>query len=477
MAVPELRDVITEIRAILQSAPTEGLLTRQLLNDYKDIVGSKLPFRELGYDSVDDLIQKSGEFMQKRTHEGIKIIQKESADSAHINRLVRGQNDSRKKRKPAVAQRPVRSPTASNQQHRFRGSAYTDMCSQMPNRSVKKAVASSTAIPSLMSLQIEPPVRSNRPYGQMSQQSTQNETGTTASPSQFARKNTNQDMRPITKQSNVDNAKFNYNSNRVDPPGPATVQTNGQSGNRILNRINANQNNNQTASMYSVAPQVIAPRAMPMGPVSPNDSCSNGSASTRSKGRLSERLASKKSLIDGTGAISSESDVVDFIAAPVAHQRPEVVNSVSIRGLVPFTASPLNTCVYSTSLSQFQNTKNIPFDELELMIPTEALSKFCDMKGYPSPTYKCFRTQKTHMVQCRVMVNKVIFSTYPTEFETELDARIEAARAAFEEMKKTELAAKFEVCTDTMMELAFKIRDCIPSSRGVFQKKIPDLFQ
>lgn len=340
MAEQELKSVITVIRAILQSAPSDGLLTRQLLNDYKNIEGSALPLKRLGYDTVDELIQKSGEFIQRRTSDGIKIIPKESADSAHINRLVQQQQKTRKKKRPATPQRPIRSPTANNQQ-RWRGSAYTDMYSRMPNRSVKKAVAAPASIPSLMSLRIDPPpVRSNRPYGQMAQQSNQNTNGSnivnqqTVTPSAtstpFARKNTNQDMRPITKQSNiVDNAKFNYNSNKIDPPAPGVgTQTNGQAGNRILSRMGAN---NQISSMYSVAPQVTAPRTMSHGPVSPNDSSSNsyGSGVSRPKGKLSERLVSKKPLADQTIVISSDSDVVDFVAPTTTHNSQEVINTVS----------------------------------------------------------------------------------------------------------------------------------------------------
>lgn len=125
----------------------------------------------------------------------------------------------------------------------------------------------------------------------------------------------------------------------------------------------------------------------------------------------------------------------------------------------------------------FQETKVIQFDELEQMIATEALAKFCEYKRYASPTYKCFRTPKTHKFQCRVAVNNVIYSTYPSEFETELDARLEAADLAFKQMKEAELSVKYEVCTDNFRELALKIRECIPSSHGVFQKKIPELFQ
>lgn len=128
-------------------------------------------------------------------------------------------------------------------------------------------------------------------------------------------------------------------------------------------------------------------------------------------------------------------------------------------------------------LNYFQQTKNFQFDELDRLDSIDALAKICDCKGYTNPTYKCFRTPKTHKFYCQVTVNNVIYSTYPSEFETERDARVEAARSAFQQIKEAELAIKYQICTDTFMELAFKILDCIPSSRGVFQKKIPELFQ
>lgn len=127
----------------------------------------------------------------------------------------------------------------------------------------------------------------------------------------------------------------------------------------------------------------------------------------------------------------------------------------------------------------FQETRIVQFDELEQLKATDALAKFCEYKGYASPAYKCFRTnapQKTQKFQCRVTVNNVIYSTYPSEFETEKDALEKAADLAFNQMKEAELSVKYEVCTDNFPELALKIRECIPSN-GVFQKKIPELFQ
>lgn len=346
MAEQDLKYVIKVIRAILVSAPSDGLLTRQLLNDYQNIEGCSLPFRKLGFDSLDDLIQKCDEFMQKRSYDGIKIVLnlKELKDSAHMHRLVQQQTRSKsRKKKPTMPQRPIHSPTANNQQQRWRGSAYTDMYSRMPNRSVKKAVATPApaTIPSLMSLRIDPPpVRSNRQYGQTTEQQTQNANGSTGNQSMetpavtstpCARKNVNQDMRPITKQSNIiDNGKFSYNSNKIDPPAPPTntvTHCNGQAGNRILNRINANQNNNQQQS--------TAQRAMAIGPVSPNGSVNI----PRTKINLSDRLASKKPLVNQMADVSLDADVVDFVNAQATINLQEVTNVVSIRTYVSYVKS------------------------------------------------------------------------------------------------------------------------------------------
>lgn len=126
----------------------------------------------------------------------------------------------------------------------------------------------------------------------------------------------------------------------------------------------------------------------------------------------------------------------------------------------------------------FQKTQlNVQYKGLGLLAPTEALAKFCNRKGYASPTYKCFFIRKMRKFQCDVTVNKEVYSPYPEQFNTEEEARNGAARMAFQRLKDIEHVSKYEVCTDSSMELAFKIRDCICSPQGVFQKKIPELFQ
>lgn len=89
MAELEQRNVIKVLRALVQSAPSDGLLVQRLLADYKENEGYSMPFRELGFKSPEELILQSGEFVQINTRFGPKIIQKESDDSMHIQRYVR----------------------------------------------------------------------------------------------------------------------------------------------------------------------------------------------------------------------------------------------------------------------------------------------------------------------------------------------------------------------------------------------------
>lgn len=514
MTEPELNEVITVIRCILQSAPSDGLLTRELLNDYKSIQGSPLPFKKFGYNSVDELIQTSGEFIQKRTADGIKFIPKESKESAHNYRMVQQQKSTRKKKKSTflpTPRRPVHSPTANNQQQRWRGSAYTDLYSRTPNRSLKKAVAATgtakttttttdgPSIPSLMSLNIEPPsFRLNRPYGQGTQQNANGGTNnqhanvaptTTSTP--FARKYVNQDMRPITKQSNiVDNGKFNYNSNKIEPPNQSpnsSSMANGHGGNRIQNRITVNNNIQTTSS----TPATMS-RAASHASAATNDSAgiNNAPRTKQNVSTLNNRLA-KYQNTDQMARTNLDADVVDFVNAPNvdnnshSHSHSQsIAKAVSICIRQNIVARLKNKTkqedadLLTMFLDHFQQTKSIQFDELERLISTEALARFCHQKCYAQPAYVCFRIPRTHKFQCRVTVNDVIYSTYPSEFDTESDARVDAARSAFQQIKETALQDKYEVCMDRSMELAFKILHCItPSVSGVFQKKLPQLFQ
>lgn len=102
---------------------------------------------------------------------------------------------------------------------------------------------------------------------------------------------------------------------------------------------------------------------------------------------------------------------------------------------------------------------------------------YCTLKGYDEPKYNWIRFPKTKKVQCSLSINKIMYSTYPMDYDTEEEAQTEASKIAFQSIQQKEMDEKSrKICMDTEGELGFKILECI-SSNGVFEKKIPELFE
>lgn len=108
-----------------------------------------------------------------------------------------------------------------------------------------------------------------------------------------------------------------------------------------------------------------------------------------------------------------------------------------------------------------------------------ALVMYCIAKGYEQPQYKFYRIKKTRRISGRVEVNSCLYTTYPDDFDTEAEAKADAARKALTQLKDTpNTKAQIPICMDTDDELAIKILVCIKDmSNGVFKKNIPQIFQ
>lgn len=63
MAVPDLSELKIILRSILTSAPAY-LTVAQLLNDYTNLEGSPLPYRELGFSTVYELLITMNDIFQ-----------------------------------------------------------------------------------------------------------------------------------------------------------------------------------------------------------------------------------------------------------------------------------------------------------------------------------------------------------------------------------------------------------------------------
>lgn len=141
---PEMNTAVMVLRALLTSSQTkDGIPTKQLLIDYQNFEG-QLPLKKFGFDTIDEFLTASNEFTLQRGRDGARVLARKSIDTAHITKLLAEQKNSRKNKAMPVLEprRPIRTLTNRDENKWRSGSAFSDIYSRLPSRSVKKAVAS-----------------------------------------------------------------------------------------------------------------------------------------------------------------------------------------------------------------------------------------------------------------------------------------------------------------------------------------------
>lgn len=140
----EMNTAVAVLRALLTSSHTkDGIPTKQLLIDYQNVEG-QLPLKKFGFDTIDDFLAASKEFILQRGRDGVRVLPHKNVDSAHITKLLEQQKSSRKQKSTTVLEprRPIRTQSNRDENKWRSGSAFSDIYSRLPSRSVKKAVAS-----------------------------------------------------------------------------------------------------------------------------------------------------------------------------------------------------------------------------------------------------------------------------------------------------------------------------------------------
>lgn len=127
-------EIVKVIRTLLTSAKN-GLLIKQIIDDYKEIEGKEIPFKSLGYNNLEDLLCDTNDFALIETKQGIKVIAKPSKD-AYVNKSA---PNSPSKSKTKGCMIPPQRALRPNPDNQWNGTAYSQAYTQMPNRSVKKA--------------------------------------------------------------------------------------------------------------------------------------------------------------------------------------------------------------------------------------------------------------------------------------------------------------------------------------------------
>lgn len=127
-------EIVKVIRTLLASAKN-GLLINEIDDDFKQMEGKAIPFKTLGYKTLEDLLRDTNQFALFDTKQGIKVTSKPSKDTSTNKSATNSPSKSKKKGNMMPPQRALR-PTTDNH---WSGTAYSQAYTQMPNRSVKKA--------------------------------------------------------------------------------------------------------------------------------------------------------------------------------------------------------------------------------------------------------------------------------------------------------------------------------------------------
>lgn len=133
MEAKNCTEIVKVIRTLLTSAKN-GLLTDEIVVDYEQMEGNQIPFKALGYNTLEELLRDTNQFALIDTKQGIRVMSKPYKDGNAIKSAPNSPNKGKKKGN-ALPQRALRS-TTDNQ---WSGTAYSQAYTQMPNRSVKKA--------------------------------------------------------------------------------------------------------------------------------------------------------------------------------------------------------------------------------------------------------------------------------------------------------------------------------------------------
>lgn len=99
-------DALKVIKSLLTTSSDGGLLVKEINNEYKEMVGTSIPFQEFGFTTLTDFLRSTNEFSGTKTANGIRVSIKIAGKSAHIIAMRQKQNVSgseMKRRKKATA--------------------------------------------------------------------------------------------------------------------------------------------------------------------------------------------------------------------------------------------------------------------------------------------------------------------------------------------------------------------------------------
>lgn len=500
---PDAKTTIAMLRALVISQKHPYRIN-DLQREYKQLEGAGMNSSKYGFQTLEEFLTASGEFDLKEYQGETIITARPNKDTAHMVKMVQRQKSQKFKKQQ------LRNPTASDQswnKSSFSTNVYPNLVKDSPKKNRPKHTMKSNGDNNNNHV---------RPNGQLFGGVVNSKTEKQNNKSQIdlrerlqakreAVNNTNQGN-----QQNVDlrdrlNAKRGTNGETTQShvASRAILAQNNKNRPEKLNlqaRIKKSQsgsgNNSPNSPVFTLptfSPQqqttnVTKPTSPTVNNIKMNGSNPNNSkVNNRLQRGISAEFAKAASIQDrlkigqtgtvemATGNVpstnnsSSTSDISNNTVISATKQKNDKQQKQIGKG---------NTVRTEKKPREKEVSKSQVFQFNPNMDPVTSLAQYCQFRHYAPPDYKFLRTKFSPRIHARVIVNDVLYSTYPDEFDTEFEARVECAKVAVHQIKAEEARCRFPVSTDSDVELAMKIyQELRNHPHGIFCKNIPEFFQ
>lgn len=98
--------IVKLIRSIL-IPEKDGLTAGEILREYRELEGEQVPFRSLGFTTLEDFLRASNAFIISHSANGMIVRAKPNEASGHVTRLVREQEGKKKKKRARIGSKPI----------------------------------------------------------------------------------------------------------------------------------------------------------------------------------------------------------------------------------------------------------------------------------------------------------------------------------------------------------------------------------
>ncbi|XP_046745960.1 tudor domain-containing protein 7B isoform X1 [Diprion similis] len=423
-------EAVANLRACLLSAKG-GVSLSELNNDYKKIVGESLPYRKLGYPSLEDFLSDiPGLLITKRGNDW-NIIARPTEDTVHLAQMIARQKSSSSKNRTRGLTAKRRRPVARS----ARAPSQFDMPSinSQQRRGPSTNYRAVQRVPSLPPLMQIPPKKTIPPLMEK--------------PPRYMLPNPGIPQASPSKQ--LSDRMANKSANSITGNQPQIVA--------YKNKVTTQDSHNEKRTPLTSTPLI------PSRPGPSTQARNSETVQTQSKAMktISDRLNFKPQTSPSTPTVLSPLSPSQLVAAAAA---AESVASLTPPGTPKTPQAPK---MWPLS-SQHQN-------------PCKQVEIYAESMKLPKPSYKVvkFATKRQgSFFYCRVKIGLYSWTSYPEEIATSEEAtRVVAAKALHELLQINGPLSSLTETTNKNLVKDRVVTIVAEHPNGVFMHQIPKYYQ